>query len=259
MLFTNPTTATVQALGGDVELAVFDGGTLIAEVFQSQDTADNDEGAGGGSGEQEIGGPCGDEFDFKNRTAAEKFAYSAQHGQGQGEAEPHTGAVQHGTQRIVFGGECFSSSENDAVDYDKGDEYAQRLAEFRRGIRLHKQVYDGDKGGDDHDVDGDADFLRCDTGNDADDGIAADKDAGGGKSHAQAVGGTAGDRQSGTGAEEEDKDGIFLPDTFDKIVPERGFHSLFSPLKYARAALKLALAELTISVTARLETVAPVR
>jgi hypothetical protein len=125
------------------------------------------------------------------------------------EARAHTEAVEHGIEHTVFGSKHLRPPQNDAVYHDQWQIDAQRAVD--RGSKcLDEHLHNGDKPRDNNNIAGDSHLIRDDVLEQCDYHIGANQYEGGGNSHTNPVDGHCGNGKSGAGAQQKDKDRVFL-------------------------------------------------
>ena len=164
-----------------------------------------------------------EQADAEQRARAEDFAHRAQRQQADGEPDAHAERVDHGGHWRVLRGMRLGTAEDDAVHDDQLDEGAQRVVK-RQADRLDDVIDDGDEGGDDDDVGGDAHLFRNQLAQQRHQAAGADQHESGGQAHGQRVDARHRDRQRRAHAQHHDEDRVLAPDTFHEFVPVAGAH-----------------------------------
>jgi len=94
----------------------------------------------------------------KEFAGTDEFTEEGNEAQGESKANAHTNGIKGGGNNAVFAGKSFCTAQNDAVNYNQGNEDTQRFIQGRnKGVHQHFQ--DGYEGCDDDDVSRDMDLI----------------------------------------------------------------------------------------------------
>ncbi len=146
---------------------------------------------------------CGPE----NFAGAKQFSRRAKQNEGKGESDAGAEAVEEGCCHSVFARKCLRSSEKNAIDDYKGDEYAERSIQGGHPGVDH-ELEDGDERSY-HDYEGrDPDFVGHKALYRRNDDVGANEHDCRGDSHHQSVVGGRGGAESGTHSQKQHEDRV---------------------------------------------------
>ncbi len=164
------------------------------------------------------------EGDVEEGGGSENFPRSPEKHERKREAEAHPEPVRDGRGRPVLARERFRAAENDAVHDNEREENPQSRLQFRE-IRRHDKLHERDEGRDDDDENRDPHLVRHKAFDKRNDEVGKHEDEGRGQPHADGFFYGRGCGEGGTHAENNDEDGIFLEQAFEKLFRQIHFDS----------------------------------